>query len=156
MNSTIHSNSAESKAQMKILRVTADMKIDVLDYPTGNLTEQNRALYQMIGKRCELFQVVQPDNMYNILRLSREITDDNPIVVAMLVDEEGYYHGLGMNPIGSILDSITFHGQPLLGTVLFIGICLGEDNEETFCGLPDKLLQHIKDGAEFIKEAWTS
>lgn len=77
MNSTINSNSAESKAQMKILRVTADMKIDVLDYPTGNLTEQNRALYQMIGKRCELFQVVQPDNMYNTLRLSREITDDN-------------------------------------------------------------------------------
>ena len=156
MNSTINSNIAASKAQMKILRVTADMKIDVLDYPTGNITEQNRALYQMIGKRCELFQVAQPDNMYNILRLSREITDDNPIVVAMLVDEEGYYHNLGMNPIGSILFGITFHGQPLLGTVLFIGICLGDDKEETFCGLPDLTLQHIKDGAEFIKEAWTS
>lgn len=156
MNSIINSNSAESKAQMKILRVTADMKIDVLDYPTGNLTEQNRALYQMIGKRCELFQVVQPDNMYNTFRLSREITDDNPIIVAMLVDEEGNYHGLGMNPIGSILYGITLHGQPLLGTVLFIGICLGDDNEETFCGLPDNLLRYMKEGAEFIKREWLS
>lgn len=156
MNSTINSNSAESKAQMKILRVTADMKIDVLDYPTGNITEQNRALYQMIGKRCELFQVVQPDTMYNTFRFSREITDDNPIVVAMLVDEEGYYHNLGMNPIGSILYGMAFHGQPILGTILFIGICLGDDEEETFCGLPDGTLQYIKDRVEFIKKAWAS
>ena len=141
---------------MKILRVTADMKIDVLDYPTGNLTEQNQALYQMIGKRCELFQVVQPDTMYNTFRLSREITDDNPIVVVMLVDEEGCYHDLYMNPIGSILYGMAFHGQPILGTVLFIGICLGDDEEETFCGLPDGTLQYIKDRVEFIKKAWTS
>ena len=156
MNSTINSNSAESKAQMKILRVTADMKIDVLDYPTGNLTEQNRALYQMIGKRCELFQVVQPDTMYNTFRLSQEITDDNPIVVAMLVDEEGCYHDLDMNPVGSILYGMAFHGQPLLGTVLFIGICLGDDNEETFCGLPDGTLHLVQDKVEFIKKAWAS
>lgn len=156
MNSTINSNSAESKAQMKILRVTADMKIDVLDYPTGNITEQNRALYQMIGKRCELFQLVQPDTIYNTFRFSREITDDNPIVVAMLVDEEGYYHNLGMNPIGSILYGMAFHGQPILGTILFIGICLGDDEEETFCGLPDGTLQYIKDRVEFIKKAWAS
>ena len=156
MNSTINSNSAESKAQMKILRVTADMKIDVLNYPTGNLTEQNRALYQMIGKRCELFQVVQPDTMYNTFRLSQKITDDNPIVVAMLVDEEGCYHDLDMNPIGSILYGMAFHGQPLLGTVLFIGICLGDDNEETFCGLPDGTLHLVQNIVKFIKKAWAS
>lgn len=156
MNSTINSNSAELKAQMKILRVTADMKIDVLDYPTGNLTEQNRALYQMIDKRCELFQLVQPDTMYNTFRLSREITDDNPIVVAMLVDEEGCYHDLDMNPIGSILYGMAFHGQPLFGTVLFIGICLGDDNEETFCGLPDGTLHLVQNIVKFIKKAWAS
>lgn len=38
----------------KIIKVSTDLEVTVHDFPQGNMREQNRALYELIGNGCDM------------------------------------------------------------------------------------------------------
>ena len=66
-----------------------------------------------------------------------------PEDIVMLVDEEGLFKNLPLNPVGSWLYGTDWHGAPIVGDVLILG--QSEDPEADFVGLSLEQLMKICD-----------
>lgn len=102
---------------MKMIKITTDNQISVHDFPSGTFKEQNKALRAHIGPQCSIYERVRPKRLYNELHAPNERGNG----VSMLIDEEGYYHDLPQNAIGSYLYESDLHGFPILGNILIVG-----------------------------------
>ena len=51
----------------KIIKVSTDLEVTVHDFPQGNMREQNRVLYELIGNGCDMIEHVMPVRLYNEL-----------------------------------------------------------------------------------------
>ena len=122
---------------MQIIRISTDNKISVHDFPSGSLQEQNQALRELIGPRCEMLEHVLPKRLYTDLMVPRKVMRENGGFVSMLVDEDGAAHGLDINTAGSWLYETDRHGWPILGNILFTGEKLADGGVE-FCGISPK------------------
>lgn len=116
---------------MSMIKITTDNQISIHDFPEGSFREQNKALRDCIGPKCETIEHVMPMRLYNELRGSRERGN----CVSMLVDEDGHYHDLPVNMVASWLYESDKHGYPILGNVLIIGE-KWEGTGISFCGIP--------------------
>ena len=121
---------------MKIIRITTNNEISVYDFPGGSYTEQNKVLRELIGPRCELFEHVMPKRLYTVLDGSNKVSKEEGSCVSMLIDEEGLYHDLEDNKVGSWLYETDKHGHPIVGNILIVGEVLGNDGID-FCGISD-------------------
>lgn len=121
---------------MKIIRITTDNEISAHDFPEGDYGEQNRALKELIGPRCKLYEHVMPRRLYTELGGSNKICREPGRCVGMLVDEEGSYNDVGCNIAGSYLYESDKHGCPILGNVLIVGETYGNDGID-FCGISE-------------------
>lgn len=83
----------------KIIRITTDNEVSVREFPTGNYAERQKTLCSLIGGMCEIAERVKPKRLYRELGMPAAYNDH----VVMLVDEEGAYHELPVNLIGSFL-----------------------------------------------------
>ena len=115
---------------MKMIKITTDNQISIHDFPEGTFSEQNKVLREHIGFKCELYEHVMPKRLYEELGAPR--TRGN--CVSMLIDEDGYYHELEKNLVGSWLYETEKHGHPILGNILIVGE-RWEKNGISFCGL---------------------
>lgn len=104
----------------KIIKVSTDLEVTVHDYPQGNMREQNRALYELIGNGCDMIEHVMPVRLYNELGHSNHVKRSNSKCVSMLIDEEGLLKDNETNLIGSYLYGVDQHGQRIVGNVLFV------------------------------------
>lgn len=119
---------------MQIIRISTDNKISVHDFPEGSYAKQNRALREMIGLRCELYEHVMPKRLYTELGASNKISRKEGSCVSMLVDEEGHYHDLDENLVGCYLYETDRHGWPIVGNILIVGEVQNDDGID-FCGI---------------------
>ena len=128
-----------SERQEKMILIKDGMNLDIfddenmsdrvlmLDYPEGTNMEQLHKFYELIGKECEIVEVVHPKRLYTLT--------EEKYQVLMLVDEEYLYHKTAqVNPIASYLYETDVHGHPINGNVLIIGTKEGLDGME-FCGM---------------------
>ncbi len=72
----------------KIIKVSTELEVTVHDFPQGNMREQNRALYELIGNGCDMIEHVMPVRLYNELGHSNHVKRSNSKCVSMLIDEE--------------------------------------------------------------------
>ena len=42
----------------KIIKVSTELEVTVHDFPQGNMREQNRALYELIGNGCDMMSTL--------------------------------------------------------------------------------------------------
>ncbi len=118
---------------MNIIKITSDNEISVHEFPAGDYEEQNRVLRELIGPQCELYEHVMPPRLYKVLGGAQKMGN----CVSMLIDEEGLYHDLDMNYVGSYLYETDMHGHPIVGTILIVGEEWASDGID-FCGMPDE------------------
>lgn len=57
----------------KIIKVSTELEVTVHDFPQGNMREQNRALYELIGNGCDMIEHVMPVRLYNELGHSNHV-----------------------------------------------------------------------------------
>lgn len=122
---------------MNIIRVTVDNEVTVHKFPDGTMPEQMNSLRKMIGEKCELVEHVMPRRLYSALGASNQQTGEKGSCASILVDEDGYYHQLPVNIVGSYLYESDLHGNPILGNILIIGEMWNGDGI-SFCGLSDE------------------
>lgn len=122
---------------MKIIRITTDNEISTHEFPQGSYSEQNQVLRNLIGAKCELYEHVMPNRLYKELGGSNKVGKEVGSCVSMLIDEEGLYHDLGMNTVGSYLYETDRHGHPIAGTILIVGEQWTGDGID-FCGMSDQ------------------
>lgn len=127
---------------MKIIRISTRNEISLHDYPAGTYNEQNKALRELIGPRCELYEHVMPKRLYTELGGSHKISTEKGECVSMLVDEEGRYHDLEMNLVGSYLYEMEKHGCVIVGNILIVGEVWSEDGID-FCGISDSQFESL-------------
>ena len=90
-------------------------KVLMLDYPEGTNMEQLHKFYELIGKECEIVEVVHPKRLYTLT--------EEQYPVLMLVDEEYLYHETAqVNPIASYLYETDVYEHPINGNVLIVGM----------------------------------
>ena len=119
------------KPIMKMTKITTENQISVHDFPEGSFGEQNQALRNHIGPKCELYEHVMPKRLYSELCGSRQRGN----CVSMLIDEDGHYHELPENLVASWLYESDKHGYPILGNVLIVGE-KWEGSGISFCEVP--------------------
>lgn len=117
---------------MNIIKITSDNEISVHEFPAGDYGEQNRVLRELIGPQCELYEHVMPPRLYKVLGGAQKMGN----CVSMLIDEEGLYHDLDLNYVGSYLYETDMHGHPIVGTILIVGEKWGSDGID-FCGMAE-------------------
>ena len=127
---------------MKIIRISTKNEISLHDYPAGTYNEQNKALRDLIGPRCELYEHVMPKRLYTELGGSRKISTEKGECVSMLIDEEGHYHDLEMNLVGSYLYEMEKHGCVIVGNILIVGEVWSGDGID-FCGISDSQFESL-------------
>lgn len=106
---------------MKIMRITTENEISVHDFPMGDYQEQNLVLRRLIGSRCEMIEHVMPKRLYTDFGGSHKVGEEKGSCVSMLIDEDGRYHELPVNLVGSYLYETDKHGYPIVGNILIIG-----------------------------------
>ncbi|WP_283682737.1 DUF3846 domain-containing protein [Parablautia sp. Marseille-Q6255] len=121
---------------MKMIKITTQNEIFVLDFPEGNRSEQNKILRNHIGPECEYLEHVMARRLYGVLGASNRVTSAPGECVSMLIDEEGLLHKLPVNPTGSYLYMTDIHGCPIVGNILIIGEVYTGDGID-FCGMSD-------------------
>ncbi len=121
---------------MKIIRITTENEISVHDFPDGSYHAQNEVLRELIGPRCELYEHVMPNRLYKELGASNKVGKEKGRCVSMLIDEEGLYHDLEDNMVGSYLYETDKHGYVIAGNILIVGEARGSDGID-FCGISD-------------------
>lgn len=140
----------------KIIKVSTDLEVTVHDFPQENMREQNRALYELIGNGCDMIEHVMPIRLYNELGHSNHVKRSNSRCVSMLIDEEGLLKESETNLIGSYLYGTDWHGQRIVGNVLFVADAYIGDGIG-FTGIESKTLetlyQQLKDMAKEMKTA---
>lgn len=123
---------------MKIIRISTDNEILVLEYPTGvSYAEENAALREMIGPTCDTYEHVMPKRLYNELGASNKVSRIPGNCVNMLVDEEGLLKKLPVNMVGSWLYESDQHGHPIVGNILIAGE-VDEGDGISFCGISEE------------------
>ena len=122
---------------MKIIRITTDNELSVHDFPEGNYSEQNKVLRELIGPKCDLLEHVMPIRLYRELGGSNRVGKEKGSCVNMLIDEEGLYHDLDINTIGSYLYETDRHGHPIVGNILIAGEVWHGDGI-SFCGMSEE------------------
>ena len=138
---------------MKIIRIKTDNTVDVFQYPDKkNCREELAALRMMIGDSCELAEHVRPKRLYEYLNGCLEPTKFKGEAVSMLVDEEGYYHDLPVNLIGSWLYQSDIHGNPIVGDVMIIGEFFDKGGDISFCGLSEYNFSRLYDHFQMLAE----
>lgn len=138
---------------MMMIKITTDNQISIHDFPEGSCAEQNNILREHIGPACELYEHVMPKRLYKELGAPSA----RKSCVSMLVDEEGYYHGLEVNLVGSWLYETDKHGYPILGNILIVGE-KWEGDGISFCGLSadqfDQLFPKLEKITEKARKRW--
>lgn len=127
----------------KMIRITVDNEMTVHDFPEGTGLEQNKKIRELIGPKCSIYEHVMPQRLYTELGAGRKCTYDYGQCANMFVDEEGYYHDLPVNVVGSWLYETDKHGYPILGTILVAGEYLSEYGEINFSGLSEEQFQTL-------------
>lgn len=122
---------------MKIIKITTDNEISVHEFPEGSYSKQNEILRLLIGQKCEMYKHVMPNRLYEELGGSNKICRVEGSCVSMLVDEEGLYHDLDLNLVGSYLYETDLHGFPIAGTILIIAERHTRDGID-FCGFSEE------------------
>lgn len=74
---------------MKIIKVSADLKLTMHEFPTGSHEEQNQFLRDLIGNNCDIYEHVVPNRLYTEFHMTDRPTNVPGQCVSMLVDEEG-------------------------------------------------------------------
>ena len=120
---------------MQIIKISTGGDISLHEF-----SDDMDTLRALIGPECTTAEHVRPRRLYTVLGGGAECTWNQGEAVAMLVDEEGYYHDLPVNYIASWLYETDKHGNPILGDVLIIGEYLGSDGI-TFSGLCNTQIQ---------------
>ena len=121
---------------MRIIRISTNNDISVHDFPDGSHRVQNEVLRQLIGPRCELYEHVMPNRLYKELGGSNKVGKEKGSCVSMLIDEEGIYHDLEDNIVGSYLYETDKHGHMIAENILIVGEVWGRDGID-FCGISD-------------------
>lgn len=121
---------------MKLIRITTENEISVHDFPEGSYREQNEALRKLIGPHCDLYEHVMPNRLYKEIGGSNKFGKERGNCVSMLVDEDGLFHDLDDNMVGSYLYETDKHGHAIVGNILIVGEALGDDGID-FCGISD-------------------
>lgn len=124
----------------KMILVTTENKVTVLDYPTEKLGDYRAELegfYKAIG--CDCIQIVRGAYM------SRFIDESRGLV--MIVDEEGLIAGRQRNLAASLFYGTPLHGEPIVGDVLIVSEEMSIDGPE-LAGLEEEKAAVI---AESIK-----
>lgn len=124
---------------MKIIRISTDSGMSVHEFPEGTYREQNGELRRLIGPQCGLLEHVLPKRLYSELGVPGKVLREAGGFVSMLIDEEGLFHDLDENPIGSYLYETDRHGHPIMGNILLVGEKLTKEGVD-FCGISDKRL----------------
>lgn len=124
---------------MQIIRISTENEVSMHDFPQGNYSQQNRALYSLIGNNCSMIEHVMPRRLYRKLGAVAEVTGIPGQAVALLVDEEGLLKANDINTIASYLYESDNHGYPIMGNVLLIGKQWSKDGI-SFCGIEDSTL----------------
>lgn len=121
---------------MKIIKISVENEITEHEYPTGSISKKNQELRELIGCRCEIHENIMPRRLYTELGGSNKVTWNEGDCVSMLVDEEGLYHDLKTNIVGSYLYETDKHGHVIAGNILIVGKKMEEDGID-FCGISD-------------------
>lgn len=122
---------------MKLIKITTKNEISVHEFPEGNYSEQNKALRKLIGPKCDIYEHVMPRRLYDELGGSNKVGKDKGSCVSMLVDEEGLYHDLDSNTVGSYLYESDKHGCCIMGNILIVGEQQTHDGID-FCGMSEQ------------------
>lgn len=141
---------------MKIIRITTSDEISVHDFPEGTHEEQNSILREYIGPQCSIYEHVMPRRLYSHLGGSAKVGNEKGSCVCMLIDEDGLYHDLEENLVGSWLYESIKHGNPIVGNILIVGEVWTNTGID-FCGMSEsqfnllypRLEELTKDAAEF-------
>lgn len=136
---------------MKMIKITTDNEISVHDFPEGTYREQNEVLRGMIGPRCELYEHVMPKRLYTEFGGSNRAGREKGSCVSMLVDEEGAFHDLDINIVGSYLYETDKHGNCIVGTILIIGEQWTSEGIE-FCGISEQQFRLLYPQLEKLAE----
>ena len=127
----------------KIIKVSTDLEVTVHDFPQGNMREQNRALYELIGNGCDMIENVMPKRLYRELGHTTTVLRENSKCVSMLVDEEFLFrNGLQPNLIGCYLYETDKHRSPIMGNILFVGNAYVGDGVE-FTGIEPETFETL-------------
>lgn len=136
---------------MKIIRITTENEISVHDFPEGTYRMQNEVLRKLIGPRCEMYEHVMPNRLYKELGASNRVREEKGSCVSMLIDEEGHYHDLEENMVGSYLYETDRHGCAIVGNILIVGEEWGNDGID-FCGISDIQFDNLYPRLEKLTE----
>ncbi len=140
---------------MRIIRINTNNEISVHEFPEGSYSQQNRILRGLIGPECELYECVMPKRLYTELGGSNKLSKKAGTCVSMLVDEEGIYHDLKDNQVGSYLYETDKHGCVIAGNILIVGERWSRDGID-FCGIVEdqfnKLFPKLKELTEKVRD----
>lgn len=128
---------------MKIIRISTELEMTVYNYPTGTISQQNRALRELIGNGCDIFEHVRPRRLYTELHMESDLTKEPGQCVSMLIDEGGCFKENKPNLVGSYLYETDRHGHPIMGNILFIGE-ERRGGEPGFCGINDSVFKLLE------------
>jgi hypothetical protein len=126
---------------MKIIKLSANNKLSVHEYPTGDYSQQNQELRGLIGDDCHIYEHVKPRKLYTLLGHEDTPTKIKGECVSMLIDEEGLIKDrpVPINYVASFLyDGATF----IAGNVLFVGEEWCDDGID-FCGINDVVFERL-------------
>ena len=121
---------------MKIIRITTENEISVHEFPEGSYAMQNHTLRELIGPRCEIYEHVMPNRLQKELGGLNKVGKEKGSCVSMLIDEDGLYHDLDDNVVGSYLYETDKHGHVIVGNILIVGEVWTGDGID-FCGISD-------------------
>lgn len=136
---------------MKIIKVTTDNIITIHDYPKGSMCEQDRAINNLIGNHCSLYECVHPVRLYREFGMSMMGAFAPACTgICMLVDEEGLSkEETAPNPIGSYLYETDRHGAPIMGNILLVGE-RWENEGISLCGIPEGVFETLYQRVEWF------
>lgn len=127
----------------RIIRVGIDGTVTYHNWPEGTHDQQNKFLRELIGPNCDLYERVMPKHLYEDWGITNSFDAENPgKLVSMLIDEEGLLKHLPLNIMASQLYGMTEHGQPIVGSVLFVGEKWTPDRIE-FCPIEEMTFRYL-------------
>lgn len=129
---------------MRLIKISTDLELSVHEFPDGNPSEQNKALRELIGNNCDLYEHVMPKRLYTDLNMLNRPTKTAGQCVSMLVDEEGLIkEGMVPNLVASYLYETDKHRIPIMGNVLFVGEEWTSDGID-FCGIEESVFKVLE------------
>lgn len=128
---------------MKLIKISTDLELTVHEFPEGTYSQQNRALKELIGNGCDLYEHVMPERLYTELKMKNRPSKIPGQCVSILIDEEGLLKKNTPNLIGSYLYKTDQHGIPIMGNILFVGEEWGGDGID-FCGIEEETFKLLE------------